>query len=221
VRPVRKAKAETTPPLTTRSAAAAAAAPAAVPATSPSPAMDPPAAAAAPPAPVRAREPPTLSSPESCAGCSHRSSRRTLVTAALSREVWTSLVWDRNILGWLGGKHVTPSAALQAPKPSSSTRHDWEAPSLTMSAVYTTVTYTPYTQVASAAPAPDYAMGMGRAMRAMMAFQQIKALYETATAGLPEGGAGLPYDELMAHPGTPFAELRLTREGGRHTQSSR
>lgn len=37
-------------------------------------------------------------------------------------------------------------------------------------------------------------------MRAMMAFQQIKALYETATAGLPEGGAGLPYDELMAHP---------------------
>ena len=43
-------------------------------------------------------------------------------------------------------------------------------------------------------------MGMGRAMRAMMAFQQIKALYETAAAELPGGGAGLPYDELVSHP---------------------
>jgi hypothetical protein len=43
-------------------------------------------------------------------------------------------------------------------------------------------------------------MGMGRAMRAMMAFQQIKALYETAAAELPGGGAGMPYDELVSHP---------------------
>eukprot|EP00240_Pyramimonas_obovata_P000664 CAMPEP_0118923986 /NCGR_PEP_ID=MMETSP1169-20130426/2312_1 /TAXON_ID=36882 /ORGANISM="Pyramimonas obovata, Strain CCMP722" /LENGTH=545 /DNA_ID=CAMNT_0006865059 /DNA_START=44 /DNA_END=1681 /DNA_ORIENTATION=- len=47
-----------------------------------------------------------------------------------------------------------------------------------------------------AAPVPNIAMGMGRAMRAMMAFQQIKADYDTAYKGLDD----LSYDELIAHP---------------------
>lgn len=44
---------------------------------------------------------------------------------------------------------------------------------------------------------PVAKVGMGRAMRAMMAFQTIKGQYEVVMASLPEG---MPYDELIVHP---------------------
>jgi hypothetical protein len=50
----------------------------------------------------------------------------------------------------------------------------------------------------------NIAMGMGRAMRAMMAFQQIKADYEMAYKGLDD----LAYNELIAHPKVKEVHLR-------------